>query len=119
MSVLSRVSAPAATHALADMVVTLLSNPQRAAPRELPGSVADQLSGDENQLAASMAGRLLTGPTGLGTSAARIPGLGTPAVRIPAERSADGGSDLELYCPPAVRDDEALGEEVNDRLVDW
>ncbi|MGH8966627.1 MAG: family 2 encapsulin nanocompartment cargo protein terpene cyclase, partial [Actinomycetes bacterium] len=40
-------------------------------------------------------------------------------MRIPAERSADGGSDLELYCPPAVRDDEALGEEVNDRLVDW
>ncbi|MGH8930733.1 MAG: family 2 encapsulin nanocompartment cargo protein terpene cyclase [Egibacteraceae bacterium] len=26
---------------------------------------------------------------------------------------------LELYCPPAVRDDKALGEEVNNRLVDW
>jgi 2-methylisoborneol synthase len=24
-----------------------------------------------------------------------------------------------LYCPPALRDDKALGEEVNDRLVDW
>ncbi|MGH3804581.1 MAG: family 2 encapsulin nanocompartment cargo protein terpene cyclase, partial [Pseudonocardiaceae bacterium] len=53
--------------------------------------------------------RMPDGPTGLGTS----------AVRISAGRSADGGSGSELYCPPALRDDEALGEEVNDRLVNW
>ena len=145
MSVLSRVSAPAATHDLAGVVVALFSNPERAAPRDLPGSVVDQLPGDENQLAASVAGRLVTGPTGLGTSAAWIPwrctaigetvettgrgaqprmpdrptGLGTSAVRVSAGPSADGESGSELFCPPALRDDEALGEEVNDRLVDW
>jgi 2-methylisoborneol synthase len=145
VSVLSSVSAPAATHDLAGVVVALFSNPERAAPRNLPGSVGDQPPGDENQLAASVAGRLVIGPTGLGTSAARIPcrctaigetiaatgrgakhclpdgptGLGTSAVRVSAGRSADGGSGSELYCPPAVRDDEAFGEEVNDRLIDW
>ncbi len=145
MSVLSRVSAPAATHDLAGVVVALFSSPERAAPRDLPGSVGDQLPRDGNKLTASVVGRLVTGPTGLGTSAARIPwqrtaggetiaatgrgaepcmpdgptGLGTSALRVQAGRSADGGSGPELYCPPALRDDEALGEEVNDRLVDW
>ncbi|MBV9143861.1 MAG: hypothetical protein JO115_23575 [Pseudonocardiales bacterium] len=145
MSVLSRVSVPAATHELAGVVVALFSNPERAAPRNLPGSVGDQLPGDHNQLATSVVDRLVTGPPGLGTSAARIPswcttvgetiaatgrgaksrmpdgptGLGTSAVRVPAGRSASGRSGPELYCPPAFRDDEALGEEVNDRLVDW
>ncbi|WP_279637917.1 family 2 encapsulin nanocompartment cargo protein terpene cyclase, partial [Streptomyces albidochromogenes] len=80
--------------------------------------------------------RLLAGPAGLGTAAARAfrsfapaapraarharaeetpaatpqesPGGDRTAVRIPA-----------LYCPDAVRDDPALGEEVNNRLVDW
>ncbi|MGH3839020.1 MAG: hypothetical protein ACRDSF_25485, partial [Pseudonocardiaceae bacterium] len=138
-------SAPAATHDLAGVVVALFSNPERAAPRDLPGSVGDQLAGDENQLAASAVGRLVTSPTGLGTSAARIPwrctavgeaveansrgreshlpdgptGLGTPAVRVSAGPSAEDESGSELFCPPALRDDEALGEEVNDRLVDW
>lgn len=119
MSVLSRVSAPAATHDLAGVVVALFSNPERAAPRSLPGSVGDQPPGDETQLAASVVGRLVTGPTGLGTSAARIPWLDTSAVRVLAGPSADSEPGLELYCPPAVRDDVALGEEVNDRLVDW
>ncbi|MGH3976925.1 MAG: hypothetical protein ACRDS9_26935, partial [Pseudonocardiaceae bacterium] len=72
MSVLSRVSGPAATHDLAGVAVALFSNPERAAPKDLPGTVGDQLPGDENQLAASVAGRLVTGPTGLGTSAVRI-----------------------------------------------
>ncbi|MDQ2881876.1 MAG: hypothetical protein M3Y48_11800 [Actinomycetota bacterium] len=148
MSVLTRASAPPATHELAGVVTALLSNPERAAPRDLPVPVGDQPPGDANRGTASVAGRLVTGPTGLGTSAARIPswtttagetitsagrgvgprmpdgptGLGTSAVRIPVARSAsadDGGSGLELYCPPAVRDDVALGEEVNDQLVTW
>jgi 2-methylisoborneol synthase len=57
--------------------------------------------------------RLVSGPTGLGTAAVRIPW------QVPAERPARDGLDPELYCPPALRDDKALGEEVNDRLVDW
>ncbi|WP_083974607.1 family 2 encapsulin nanocompartment cargo protein terpene cyclase [Kitasatospora mediocidica] len=55
------------------------------------------------------------GPTGLGTSAARLhntsntsPHTGTRKSRLP-----------ELYCPPHLRDDTALGEEVNERLVRW
>ena len=144
MSVLSRVSAPAATHDLAGVVVALLSNPERTAPRNLHALVRDQQPGDEGQLTGSV-GRFVAGPTGLGTSAARIPwpctnagvavaaanrgtqphlpdgptGVGTSTVRVSAERPADDGLDSELYCPPALRDDKALGEEVNDRLVDW
>jgi 2-methylisoborneol synthase len=140
--VLSLVSAPAATHDLVGVVVVLLSNPERAAPRDLHGSVGDQPTGDEKRRqAAPVVGRLLTGPTGLGTSAARIPwrctavgetvavtgsgaephlsegstGVGASAARVSTERPAGGGSDSELYCPPAFRDDKALGEEVNDR----
>jgi 2-methylisoborneol synthase len=143
------VSAPAAAHDLAGVVVALFSNPERAAPRDISEFTADQLPGDDNQPTGSVVGRLVTGPTGLGTSAARIPwrgtavsettmatgpgtqlripdvptGLGTSSVRIPsrvsAGVSADSGSGPALYCPPAVRDDVALGEEVNDRLVDW
>ena len=144
MSVLSRVSAPAATHDLAGVVVALLSNPERTAPRNLHALVRDQQPGDEGQLTGSVS-RFVAGPTGLGTSAARIPwpctnagvavaaanrgtqphlpdgptGVGTSTVRVSAERPADDGLDSELYCPPALRDDKALGEEVNDRLVDW
>ena len=144
MSVLSRVSAPAATHDLAGVVVALLSNPERTAPRNLHAFVRDQQPGDEGQLTGSVS-RFVAGPTGLGTSAARIPwpctnagvavaaanrgtqphlpdgptGVGTSTVRVSAERPADDGLDSELYCPPALRDDKALGEEVNDRLVDW
>ncbi|MEO7194188.1 MAG: terpene synthase [Pseudonocardiaceae bacterium] len=123
MSVLSRVSAPAATHDLASRVAALLSNPERAAPRDLPGSVGDQLP-EDNRLTRSVAGKLITGPTGLGTSAARISSWCPAAARVStgrvsAGRPTDGGSDSELYCPAALRDDKALGEEVNDRQVDW
>ncbi|OLT30662.1 hypothetical protein BJF83_07620 [Nocardiopsis sp. CNR-923] len=34
-------------------------------------------------------------------------------------RPRKGRQDLVLYCPPALRDDPALGEEVDDRLVEW
>ena len=132
MSVLSRVSAPAAAHDLAGVVVALFANPERTAPRDLPESTGDQLPtadhlpGDDNQPTVSVVGRLLAGPTGLGTSAARIPWQGsTPGEPIAATGQVSGGasaeaeSGTELYCPPAVRDDVALGEEVNDRLVDW
>jgi 2-methylisoborneol synthase len=60
---------------------------------------------------------LLGPPSGFGTSAWWIPG-GRPA--------SAGGQDVasdtttpELFCPGVVRDDPALGEDVNDRLVDW
>ncbi|WP_026122465.1 family 2 encapsulin nanocompartment cargo protein terpene cyclase [Nocardiopsis halotolerans] len=69
----------------------------------------------------------------------RVPGLSAPAVERPrsgvprdegarsgvprpedAENTGDGGQGVPaLYCPPAMRDDPALGEEVDDRLVAW
>ncbi|MER5640547.1 family 2 encapsulin nanocompartment cargo protein terpene cyclase [Kitasatospora sp. NPDC002227] len=56
-----------------------------------------------------MATAFRPGPTGLGTSAARLrPPAKAPRRTLP-----------ELYCPPHLRDDRALGEEVNERLVRW
>ncbi|WP_045865371.1 family 2 encapsulin nanocompartment cargo protein terpene cyclase [Streptomyces sp. WMMB 714] len=89
--------------------------------------------------------RLLSGPTGLGTAAARAfrsappsappPGEGAapravegpgrtgdggpPATRVPPSGGEPAVRTPALYCPDAVRDDPALGEEVNDRLVEW
>lgn len=50
-----------------------------------------------------------------------------PAAEAPAEPffagertfPVPGSPDLDLVCPPLVRDDPALGEEVDDRLVQW
>lgn len=120
MSVLSRVTAPTAGHDLASVVGALLSSPQRPAPKDLSQLPAQRL-GQDSQPAESLLDRLVTGPTGLGTSAARIfrPSTAAEAAVATSEPTSDQPPDLELYCPPAVRDDEALGEEVNDRLVDW
>ncbi|MFK4222943.1 family 2 encapsulin nanocompartment cargo protein terpene cyclase [Streptomyces sp. NPDC019890] len=81
--------------------------------------------------------RLLAGPAGLGTAAARAIRSLTPSTASQAARPArpdevppsatqdpSVGPDTAvrippLYCPDAVRDDPALGEEVNNRLVDW
>jgi 2-methylisoborneol synthase len=117
VSVLSRVSAPTANHDLASVVAALLANPQRPAPKDLPQSAGDQPARDRGQPATSLSGQLITGPTGLGTSAARIHQESTAPPETITAAGPESGS--ELYCPPAVRDDRALGEEVNDRLVDW
>ncbi|GIH25224.1 terpene synthase [Acrocarpospora phusangensis] len=91
--------------------------------------------------------RLLSGPTGLGTSGLRLPTADLPAfdyadghqppdptatldpswlVRrhslapLPyAEREWGDGSHPPLYCPETVRIDEPLADEVNRRLVAW
>jgi 2-methylisoborneol synthase len=79
---------------------------------------------------------ILTRPTGLGTSAARIGVAAAPGGggdRRPADpagtadqsaaKSSDKPSDHvtvpQLYCPPALRDDPALGDEIDERLVAW
>jgi 2-methylisoborneol synthase len=65
---------------------------------------------------------VLGGPNGLGTSAARLlPARdAAPPAEPEREEPAGGGVTVpELYCPDAVRDDPALGEEVNERLVAW
>jgi 2-methylisoborneol synthase len=68
--------------------------------------------------------RLPNGPTGLGSSGLRI-AAAPPAETAPRDEDDSARSDRkpssvpELYCPPAIRDDPALGEEVNERLVAW
>ncbi|MFF4953370.1 family 2 encapsulin nanocompartment cargo protein terpene cyclase [Streptomyces chattanoogensis] len=117
MSLLSRMTAPTARHDVARLVATLLAspphqsdrphlsdNPHRrlrpAAPKRLPGT-----GGAVPERRAP----LPTGPTGLGTSAARIA----------AKRKVVGDAVPDLYCPPALRVDPALADEVNVRLVAW
>ncbi|MEV0223383.1 family 2 encapsulin nanocompartment cargo protein terpene cyclase [Streptomyces sp. NPDC050704] len=83
--------------------------------------------------------RLLSGPSGLGTSSLHLTPVvepdttsltaspTTPPEPPPdASTSASGSSPSPssqriegLYCPPAVRDNRALADEINDRLVDW
>ncbi len=64
------------------------------------------------------------GPTGLGTSGARVaerlrPDEAAAAPAAPATGTPPPEGVPTLYCPPAVRDDPALGEFVNERLVLW
>ena len=80
----------------------------------------------------------LPGPSGFGTESLRLrpPPVPEPEpepepepppgdVRAADTQAADGAPEPpplhipELYCPDAVRDDKALGEEVNNRLVEW
>ncbi|MFF2960471.1 family 2 encapsulin nanocompartment cargo protein terpene cyclase [Streptomyces sp. NPDC057963] len=152
MSLIARVAAPAAAHTTAGLISALLSNPRRPARGDL--FAPSRPTGDS--------GRLPTGPTGLGSSAARVPvrRLGTvPAAAVPSSTVRERGLSLPdgptglgssavhiigrppgpvgtpapvgtpgpvgtprgpvLHCPPAVRDDPALGQEVNERLVAW
>lgn len=143
MSVLQRQPAPAAGTDVAEIVSALLSSPERPAPRALLPDAGDHpLPGDDGPPAPASS-RVPARPSGIGTSAVRAPapparsaggvkaaggtatggaagGLGTSAMRVlagprPRPRPPEEG----LYCPPAVRDDVALGEAVNDRLVEW
>jgi 2-methylisoborneol synthase len=99
-----------------------------------PDTTAQALPSPPSNLALD---RLLAGPAGPGTAAARaFRHLTPPAVpqaaqsarhdEVPpsARQDLSGGQDSAvrippLYCPDAVRDDPALGEEVNNRLVEW
>lgn len=136
MSLISRTLAPPASHELAEVVTALLSARVTAEPRlplapQPPG--APQLPSMPTGLGTSAARiprpalpprpdvvrpsapGLLTGPTGLGTSAARTFTPEAPPPREPP--SVEPAS--RLYCPPPLRDDPALGETVNERLVEW
>ncbi|MGH4032018.1 family 2 encapsulin nanocompartment cargo protein terpene cyclase [Actinomycetota bacterium Odt1-20B] len=68
--------------------------------------------------------RLLSGPSGLGTSSLRLapdPQEADPPTAAPSPSpSPSPSSRIEgLYCPPAVRDDRALADEVNELVVQW
>ncbi|GIL27301.1 family 2 encapsulin nanocompartment cargo protein terpene cyclase [Actinocatenispora comari] len=138
MTLLTRTAAAPADSEASRLVLALLSTVGRPAPRTLPDAVAtpagptaptDPVPAGSTGSTGSTPGPLPPAPAplpptasadwmlpaGLGTSALRIP---TPAP--PATTGAAGPPGVpELYCPPALRDDRALGEEVNARLVEW
>ena len=67
--------------------------------------------------AVALEGRVLAGPSGLGTSSARVAGLDLyPAY---AEMPWGDGTAPPLYCPVVQRVNEPLADEVNRRLVIW
>jgi 2-methylisoborneol synthase len=97
LSVLSRVLAPPAKHDLAGAAARILSNMDGAPASSLPdvGRYRPRL--------------VLGGPNGLGTTHLR-------SIRpAPVEAEPEHG----LFCPGAVRDDPALGKQVNDDLIAW
>ncbi|MFC7304569.1 family 2 encapsulin nanocompartment cargo protein terpene cyclase [Streptomyces monticola] len=73
--------------------------------------------------------RLPSGPTGLGTSSLRLapPAVetgesGPPQPSSPSSSPSSSSSSQRiegLYSPPPVRDDRALADEINGRLVEW
>lgn len=114
-------------------------NGAAADPRrgEAAGRVAGVLADMAPALRVTLRG-VLTGPTGLGTSAARLCGADTAADgegsagHEPDEAAGSEAAAVEppggtsssvrvppLYCPDALRDDPALGDEIDDRLVAW
>ena len=138
---------PSPRDGLADVVTALLSHPHRPDPSRLPVPGPDQPPAPEEgtEDPASAIAELATGVTGLGATAHRLAALSpvvapppvapmaTPAlVGLPGglgtsgwwiagnEAASDGdGAMPELFCPGPVRDNPALGEDVNNRVVDW
>ncbi|MGH2717540.1 MAG: family 2 encapsulin nanocompartment cargo protein terpene cyclase [Actinomycetota bacterium] len=112
---------------LAELARALLESPARPAPGELALPSAEEAPSPPP----SLADLLRSGPIGLGTAAARVVPTsvevpspdGATAPAVPAEYEPAGGPagepGTELYCPPAVRDDVALGELTNEALVGW
>ena len=97
MSVLSRVFAPSSDSEIAAAAAAILSDMDGA-----PGALADVLPAKPHPL--------LSGPTGLGTAAARLGRQATAPAFV---------DDHGLFCPGALRDDPALGKQVNDALIEW
>jgi 2-methylisoborneol synthase len=121
VSVMSRVLAPVSTDDVATLVSRVLANQNGSAPTELTLTPAPDEPSDGAPAAPSGWRGLPTGPTGLGASAASWRPGREPAPPAAAESvKADDADEVPaLYCPPAVRDDPALGELVNERLAAW
>jgi 2-methylisoborneol synthase len=114
---LSGLFAPAAHQELANVVAALLFSEQQPGPKDLLQPAVDQAPGCDSQPAGSLLDRFVTGPTGLGTSAARL--LRPSSAAVTSSPTSDESSERELSCPPVVRDDRALDEQVNARLIGW
>lgn len=107
--VLAGVFAPAAHREVANVVAALLSGGQRPASMDRLQLAADQPPGNDSQPAASSLDRLVTGPTGRGTSAARIlrpsraVATSTPTSDEPSEREIDSAEQGGIYPGPLDR----------------
>ena len=112
---------PPGSSDLAGLIAALLSDPRRPDPSRLPELPEGDAAAPEEVLSepASSTVRPLSGPTGLGTSAARLAG-DLAAVTDGGDQEDEADEAMpELFCPGPLRDDSALGEIVNELLVEW
>ncbi|MCJ1676980.1 Camphene synthase [Streptomyces sp. APSN-46.1] len=91
------------------------------APSPAPAPPPDRPSGPSR---AVLLERLRGGPVGFGTASLRVPPPSRPhrpaASRPDASGAGGSGAAVpELYCPPPLREDEALAREIDDRLIAW
>ncbi|MEU0487711.1 family 2 encapsulin nanocompartment cargo protein terpene cyclase [Nocardiopsis sp. NPDC006139] len=121
MSSLSRLFAAPAAPEIAALVDAVLRDPRRPGPAELPvrapAPAGPGAGVGSPSLPVHPPGLRPAGSSGAVASAPAVPA--SPA--DPGTRVAGGEADPVpvLYCPPAMRDDPALGDEVDDRLVEW
>lgn len=98
----------------AGLAARLLSDMARAPSADLSRLLAEPAAQPAAEPAEPVKSLVRGFVSGVGTSAVRLP---RPA--LPEEPTGDDDDIPELFCPGPVRDDPALGEEVNERLVAW
>ncbi|WP_436500105.1 family 2 encapsulin nanocompartment cargo protein terpene cyclase [Actinokineospora sp. HUAS TT18] len=112
---LSRLFAPASTDDIARRATALLASMGTA-----PGSeLAAVLAASPPAPAASSVFLPIENPSSLGMAAVRLPQLLMAPAPEPEPEPADDDEIPELFCPGPVRDNPALGEEVDNLLVEW
>ena len=123
MSPLSRITTARSTDDLAVALRGILSKLDPSAPQDLLGDIPDVAPKAVPDELGPSARYLALGPTGLGTAAARA--LRPSSTDEPAARESLTPAPVPddpypaVFCPGPVRDDYALGELVNEALVDW
>jgi germacradienol/geosmin synthase len=93
------------------------TTPQRLGSPTDPGTSTNLIStldGRDSQLPALLLDRLITGPTGLGTSAVELIRPSTAAAT--STPTSEKAPARELHSTPAMCEDRALSEQVNARL---
>lgn len=123
MSLLSRMAAPRGTDEVAALVTSVLSDIDTSVPLDLSALLTDLAAGPVSPVATmppvAPAPHLAVVTPDLGMAAVRSLLPPAPVVVPPAEEVEVDDSMPPLFCPGPVRDNVALGEEVNERLVDW
>jgi 2-methylisoborneol synthase len=95
--------------------------PTTGAPAELAAALLSNMDGaPPGQLYRVLS---MAGPTGVGTGALRIPAATSTQDTLDALLGLPAGTgrseEPALFCPGPLRDDPALGQEVDDRVVRW